>query len=183
MATNHIGSYQYDKIFEQTLRRLRLADEISDEDKVSIAKLVDYLLAKGVSKQRAIKYVNHLIVAAKSAGKPLNQAGKKDIGMLVSQINTANYTEHTKHDYMIIIKKYFQWLRGCDENQHEYPEEVGWIKTTFRKKRLLPEALLSVEELKKLVDAAENQRDRAFILTHYESGCARAHEDEPIQFS
>lgn len=35
----------------------------------------------------------------------------------------------------------------------------------------MPEALLTEEELKKLVEAAENQRDRALILTHYESGC------------
>jgi integrase len=44
-------------------------------------------------------------------------------------------------------------------------------RDTLRKKRLLPEALLTVEELKKLAEAAENQKDRAFILTHYELGC------------
>jgi hypothetical protein len=69
------------------------------------------------------------------------------------------------------VKKYFQWIRGCDEDLHEYPEEVRWIKTAFKKKRLLPEALLTGEELKKLAEAAENPRDRALILTHYESGC------------
>ena len=51
------------------------------------------------------------------------------------------------------------------------PEEVRWIKTAFKKKRLLPEALLTGEELKKLAEAAENPRDRALILIHYESGC------------
>jgi hypothetical protein len=51
-------SYQYDKIFEQTLRRLQSASDVSEEDKASIIKLVEYLLAKGVSEQRAVKYVN-----------------------------------------------------------------------------------------------------------------------------
>jgi integrase len=150
---------------------LQSASDISEEDKASIAKLVEYLLAKGLSKQRVVKYINHLTVAARIACKPLGQLDKKDMEMLVGRINTVGYTENTKHDYMIIIKKYFQWLRACDEDQHEYPEEVRWIKTTLRKKRLLPEALLTVEELKKLAEATENQRDRAFILTHYESGC------------
>jgi site-specific recombinase XerD len=150
---------------------LQSASDVSEEDKASIAKLVEYLLAKGVSKQRAVKYVNHLRVAARIACKPLGQLDKKDMEMLIIQINTAGYTENTKHDYMIIIKKYFQWLKGCDEDLHEYPEEVRWIRATLRKKRLLPEALLTVEELKKLAEATENQRDRAFILTHYESGC------------
>jgi hypothetical protein len=36
---------------------------------------------------------------------------------------------------------------------------------------VLPEALLTGEELKKLAEATENPRDRALILTHYESGC------------
>jgi site-specific recombinase XerD len=150
---------------------LQSASDISEQDKASITKLIDYLLAKDVSKQRAVKYVNHLIVTARIACKPLGQLDKKDTEMLVGRINTAGYTENTKHDYIIIIKKYFQWLRGCDEDQHDYPQEVRWIKTTLRKKRLLPEALLTMEELKKLAEAAENQRDRAFILTHYESGC------------
>jgi hypothetical protein len=94
---------------------LQSASDVAKEDKASIAKLVEYLLAKGVSKQRAVKYVNHKIVVARIACRPLGQLDKKDIEMLVGQINTAGCTENTKHDYMIITKKYFQWLRDCDE--------------------------------------------------------------------
>ncbi len=41
----------------------------------------------------------------------------------------------------------------------------------LKKGMLLPEALLSIEDIKKLAGATENHRDRAFILLHYESGC------------
>jgi integrase/recombinase XerD len=68
------------------------------------------------------------------------------------------------------LKKYFQWLRKCDEEEQEYPEEVRWIKAHFKKKRLVPEALITPEEVAKLAEAAENPRDRAFILTHYDGG-------------
>ena len=163
-----------DKKFEQALTRLRSKPEISDEDRVSILRLVDYLLAKGVGKPRVVKYINHLIVTARIAkevtGETLERLDRKDMEAVVGRINTADYTDHTKHDYKIIIKKYFQWLRGCDEDQHQYPPEVAWIKSTFKNKRLLPEALLSKDELKSLVEAAENQRDRAFILTHFDGG-------------
>lgn len=60
------------------------------------------------------------------------------------------------------------------------PEEVKWIKTTFRKRRLLPEASLTVDELRKLVEVAENPRDKALILAHYESGC-RIGETLPLR--
>jgi hypothetical protein len=113
-----------DKILGQTLRRLQSASDISEEDKTPIVKLVECLLAKGVSNQRTIKCVNDLIVATRIASRPLGQLDKKDMEVPVGRINMAGYTENTRHHYMIIIKKCFQWLRGCDENQHEYPEEV-----------------------------------------------------------
>ena len=169
--TTRIEIYQVDRIFERALVRLKTTPDVSDEDKTCIGQLVDHLLAKNVSKQRAVKYINHLVVVARIAGQPLGRLDKKGMETVISRINTASYTDHTKHDYKIIVKKYFQWIRGCDEDLHEYPEEVRWIKTAFKKKRLLPEELLTGEELKTLAEAAENPRDRALILTHYESGC------------
>lgn len=151
------------------MRRLQ-SSNISSEDKAAIAELVEHLLVKGISKQRSVKYINHLLVLARTAGCYLGKLDKKGVETLVSRINAADYTEHTKHDYKIILKKYFQWLRKCNEEEQEYPEEVRWIKTTFKKKRLVPEALLTPEELKMLAEAAENPRDKAFILTHYDGG-------------
>jgi integrase/recombinase XerD len=168
--TKRLGIYDYDKIFEQTMRRLQSSNDVSEEDKASIKDLVEHLLVKGISKQRSVKYVNHLIVLARNAGCALEKLDKKGVEAVVSKINLANYTEHTKHDYKVILKKYFQWLRKCDEEEQEYPEEVRWIKPRFKKKRLVPEALITPDELTKLVEAAENQRDRAFILTHYDGG-------------
>ena len=163
--------YHYDRIFNRALKRLYSSTDVCEEDKANISKMVEHLLAKGVSKARAAKYIYHLLVLARVAGKPFKSLGRKDIERLVSWINTSDYTEHTKHDYKIILKKFYQWLRGCNEEEHEYPPEVRWIKTTLKRRRLLPQALLTPEEVKKLVKAAENPRDKAFILTHYESGC------------
>jgi site-specific recombinase XerD len=129
------------------------------------------MLAKGNGRLRAVKYINHIIVLARMTDKPIHQLSRGEVERLVSQINTSSYKETTKRDYKIILKRYFQWVKGLDEDEHQYPEEVRWIKTTQKRERLLPEALLSVDEIKRLVEAAENQRDRAFILLHYESGC------------
>jgi integrase/recombinase XerD len=152
------------------MRRLREAPDVASEDKASIAALVEHLLVRGVSKQRSVKYVNHLIVLARTAGCAMETLDRKGVEALVSCINAANYTEHTKHDYKVILKKYFQWLRKCDEEEQEYPAEVRWIKTRFKKKRLVPEALIKPEEVAKLAAVADNLRDRAFVLTHYDGG-------------
>jgi integrase/recombinase XerD len=152
------------------MKRLQEALDVADEDKASIEALVEHLLVKGVSKQRSVKYVNHLIVLARTAGCAMETLDRKGVEALVSCINAANYTEHTKHDYKVILKKYFQWLRKCDEEEQEYPDEVRWIKTRFKKKRLVPEALIKPEEVAKLAGVADNLRDRAFVLTHYDGG-------------
>lgn len=117
---------------------------------------------------RVVKYINHLIVVAaiavKTAGKPLGNFDRKGMEKIIGQINTANYADNTKHDYKVSIRKYFQWLRGYDEETGEFPDEVRWIKPENKKTRLLPEALISGEELNKLAQAAENLRDCAFVL-------------------
>jgi hypothetical protein len=144
---------------------------IGESDKADIVRFVEHLQARNISKLRATKYVYHLIVLARTASKPLGQLKKEDMERLVGRINSIDYSEETMHDYKVALKKYFQWLRGCDEDQHEYPEEVRWIKSTTKRKRLLPEALLTMEELRKMIEVAESPRDRALMLTHYESGC------------
>ncbi len=153
------------------MNHLKSATDISESDKVDIIKLVEHLQTRDISKLRAAKYIYHLLVLARIAGRPLRELAKEDIEKLVGWIKASNYAEETKHGYKVALKKFYQWLKGCNEDEHEYPQEVRWIKTTIKKRRLLPEALLTTEELKTLIEATENPRDRALILTHYESGC------------
>ena len=132
---------------------------------------MEHLLAKGVSKPRVIKYINQLAVLAGMIKKPFEQLKRRDIEELVRKINESDYSEHTKRDFKITLKRFYQWLRGCSEEENEYPEEVRWIKTSPKERRLMPEALLTPEEIKRLTEATENPRDKALVLTHYESGC------------
>lgn len=67
-----------------------------------------------------------------------------------------------------MIKRFHIWLRGNDE---DYPPGGKWIKTSIKEKDvLLPEQLITEGEIKRMVEAAENPRDRAFIIILYESG-------------
>ncbi len=66
------------------------------------------------------------------------------------------------------MKRFYKWLKG---NNVTYPEEVKWITTTLKtKNRLLPENLLTEEEIQRLIDVVDRPRDKAFIITLYESG-------------
>jgi integrase len=67
-----------------------------------------------------------------------------------------------------VFKKFFKWLKGADY----YPPEVRWLKASVRNKTTVTaDKLLSESEVLRLAEAAENHRDRAFVLVLYESGC------------
>jgi len=95
-TTKRTGTYQYDKIFDRTLRRLQEEPNVSEEDKASITELVEHLLVKGISKQRSVKYINHLIVLARTAGYALRKLDRKGVEALVSRINAANYSARAR---------------------------------------------------------------------------------------
>ena len=153
-----IDIYGIEKIYETTLKRLKTKTDITEEDRKNILEFVDHLLAKNMTKLRIVKYICHMTVVARIAGKPLGSLDRKGMEKIIAQINTASYAENTKHDYKVAIRKYFQWLRGCDEELNKFPVEVRWIKPENNKTRLLPEALITGEELSKLAQAAENLR-------------------------
>jgi len=140
---------------------------ISKRNEELICKFINRMFALGVTKIRVVKYVQQLLKIAEILGKDFDKATKEDIERVVSEIQRRNYSAWTKKDYKSTIKRFYKWLNG----DKEYPELVKWIKTTLPKKDTkLPSDLLTEDDIKKMVDACRNDRDKALIFTLYESG-------------
>lgn len=149
-------------------RLVKLSNPITIKNSKIISQFENYCFSTGLSKARITKYVLSLKKIAKWLGKNFDEASKDDIEQLVNNLERTDYSAWTKHDYKVIIKRFYKWLKDDDE---EYPNEVKWIKTTFKKKdAILPQNLLTEEDIQKLVDSASNLRNKAFIITLYESG-------------
>lgn len=126
-------------------------------------------LAKGCSRARVVKCLYCLRFLAKWFNKDFSTATKDDVIGLVNQIDLQNYAEHTKYDFKVILKIFYKWLLGNDE---DFPEVIKWLKPKLKnEKHKLPEELLTVEEVEKLAGACTNARDKALVLILYESGC------------
>ena len=152
------------------LGRLQRDEPVSAENKALIAKFVNAWLAKGVSEARAVKLVYSLRTLARILVKPFPQATKDDVIALVGELERSEYAENTKYDLKVILKMFFRWFKGGDDEAT--PKEVSWIKPHSNNKKVkLPSDLLTEEEVLKMVQAANNPRDKAFVLTLYESGC------------
>ena len=146
----------------------RLHNPLSERNRELILEFEKKLISRGLSTPRIEKYVETLTKIGEILGKDFDAATKRDIEDLVFKIERSDRSPWTKHTYKVILKRFYRWLKGGDE---EYPEEVRWIKTTFKARdELLPEDLLTEEDVMRLAEACSNPRDKAFIITLYESG-------------
>jgi len=163
---NRIEVHNYQRRLEGVLKRID-ESSIGKEDKTLILDFMNDCFSRSLSKARVVKYLDTLERIAKLLGKPFQKTSKEDIALLVREIEEKDYTDWTKHDYKLILRVFYRWLRKTEE----FPEEVKWIKLKVGKGHLLPEEILTEEEIKKLAECATNIRDKAFILILYESGC------------
>jgi len=143
--------------------------KISVVDKRLILAFKDQLAAENLTVGRQAKYIYTLgRIAQMMNGTNFKQANKQDIVKLVATINNnSDFKEWTKYNYLVIIRRFYKWLRQSDD----YPKEVKWIHPRIKQhKRTMPKELLTFDDIKNLTNATNNLRDRTFILLLYETG-------------
>ncbi len=164
-----IDLYNYPKRLESALEKLENEPKINQKNKKDIVSFSRVRLAKGSSHGRVAKVIYCMEYWAKWVKKPFKEATKDDLVMAVGELENTELAEHTRYDLKIVLKMFYKWLEGNDEVM---PSKIVWLKPKLKnKKHKLPEELLTEDEVLKLVEAAGNPRDKAFILMIYESGC------------
>ena len=162
-----IDIYGNEKRLKTAISTLK-ESKLNSEDKKDIKDFIDTMQAQGIKPIRLVKNVYVLKKLGLMKKIPYRKATKQDIIKIIGKIESnKDYAQWTKADFKIVLKRFFKWLKG---NEEVYPEEVKWIKNKEPKNKLLPEELLTEEEIMKLVNAANHPRDKAFIFTLYESG-------------
>jgi len=160
-----VDIHGYEKRAKREFERL---NEIREEDRNDILKFKKQLLAEGITYGRIMKYLYTLRSISSMLNKPFRKVNKDDMVELVGKIESnEKYSEWTKSDFKKMLKRFYKWLSDGEE----YPKEVKWIKTSIKNNKILPEKILTKEEVERLAEATENLRDRAFILVLYSSGC------------
>lgn len=104
----------------------------------------------------------------------LKKSTKKDIERVVAMSEVAKredgteYSEEHRVRQRTIVKAFYKHLLG---NDLFYPEQVAWIKTVLKRSaRVLPEDILTEEEVIKMLNGAQNLRDKALIAILFDSG-------------
>ena len=135
-----------------------------------IADFLDEQKAKGLRPTTLTKDMYSIWFVGCNLKKDFKQCDKADIIKVCGVIEKQNWSEKTKRNHTVIIKKFWKWLEGIEEKK-VYPKIVSWINTNEKiKNKKLPEELLSEEDIEKMAQASDSPRDRAFLLLAYESG-------------
>jgi integrase/recombinase XerD len=161
--------YNYQHRVDAVIGSVEKSTQICPQNKSAIQRFYSDCLVEGLTLARISKLLHHLRRIAMILNKDFEEASKDDIVRVVKEIETnTSWSPATKHDYKVVLKKFYKWLRGTGE----FPEEVKWIKATLKNgNHKLPEELLAEEDVRKLIEAAQHPRDKALILVLYESGC------------
>lgn len=156
------------KDIEGAYRRVEKEPSVCAKNKELIISFSRARLAKGIGRLRMCKCLYCLRYLAVWHKKPFDKATKESLMQIVSELENKPLAPATKHDFKVILKLFFKWLKGNDET---YPPEVSWLKPRFKKKYKLPEELITEDEVFRLAKAADHPRDKALVLVLYETGC------------
>jgi site-specific recombinase XerD/ribosomal protein L40E len=156
--------------FERLLERVLSDKKLTSNSKSLVKEHIAYLQAQGRDTKTLIKHLYCLRVFVDFAeGKvDFKTMSRKDIERIIAKLEGSDYKPETRRNVKSIIKAFWRHFAGSDEY---YPREVRWIRTTLnRKDRLLPEELLTEEDVLKMLDAANNARDKAVIAVLFDAG-------------
>lgn len=165
MYMGNFDIYKSKRRVELTIRRINKSN-IPDNTKRLINEFSEYCIAEGLAFLTIDKHLFGLKNIANWAEKDLEKVDKKDMVRIVGILEKSHYSPSVKQQTKVTIKKFYKWINGGEE----YPDQVKWIKSSAKTKKKLPKELISIEDVEKMINAAEHIRDKALISLLYESG-------------
>lgn len=142
---------------------------ITPRNKELVVAFLRDMKLQGLSKSRQLFYLLRFTNLGRVADRDFDQMGIDDIKHLVEYIqDNARWSENTKRDHKVSIKRFYKWLKG---NDRKYPEEVEWIRTSQKhEKRVSPQDLVSEKELRELLQYTRNSHERAMLWVTWKCG-------------
>ena len=156
--------------FERLLGRVLSDKKLTPNSKSLVKEHVDSLRAQGRDVRTLVKhlYCMKAFVDFTEGKVDFKALTRKDIERIIARLESSDYKPETKRNVKAVVKGFWKHALGADEY---YPEPVRWIRTTVKRKdRLMPEGILTEQDVMKLLDAANNARDKAIIATLFDSG-------------
>lgn len=115
-----------------------------------------------------LKFYRNAVESLSFLGKDPRDMSETDLIKWLLRLKR-DYAESTAYKYQCCVKRYFRWLRSGNLNAGSYPGCVEWLDIGPNP-RFSFKDVLSREDIERMADAAERQRDRTLLWVGYESG-------------
>lgn len=174
--------HKIEQRYSSALQTIESDNNLIKENKATILKFLrDCELGKTIKGRQKKKIGKGRLLRASSIlksmsrdwfKKPFEGVAQEDMENFISNLENGKilsskgtpYTEETKLTIKKFIKKFYKWLLG---NGLHYPEIVEWIDTSGKRAEI---PALRREEIERLVERSGNIRDKAFIISLFDSG-------------
>jgi len=164
---NRINSYIYGNIRGQK--------PLLEEQQEVLKDYFKYLITENEKATSYYSYLNSIVnvsLFGRYIQKPFNQVTKDELKQFFFDLHNQKRKESTINEYKVKLKMFFKFLYGTKG----YPEIVEWVKVSkVKQKKLAEDELLSKTDTKRMVNVADNSRDKAIPLVLRESA-GREHE-------
>jgi integrase len=167
--------------YENATRNLTENQIIPEPNKQKIRDfLAEYGVTHELSTARKLFYLQKLTTIATLLGPTvLVDTRKEDLERVLSILidrRTASrgaagkpLAAWTIWSFKVAMKVFWRWLRGCEED--EDPPETKWIKVRMKRdSRILPEDLLTREEMLEILRVAQHPMHKALVIFGYDLG-------------
>lgn len=154
---------RWDKNRDFLLKKIDENEKVLPANKKLIRDFMNFLVARGSKPATVWRHVHSYekLVNAFDYNVEIVKAKREDVVVAVAKIEKLKINAESKAKVKISLKFMFKHFNGEDLY---YPREVAWIKTNVKREtRILPDDLLTEEEIDKMIDNAQNLRDRAII--------------------
>ena len=150
--------------------RIKNDDTLTEGNKQAALDMLSFMQAKG-SKQRTLQkhiYCFEKFLHAMDKNVDVKSATRTELERAMARIEGSDYATETKRNIKVVVKSFYKHFVGED---YYYPKQIAWVKTTVPfNKKVLPEDILSEDEVIRIIKAARNPRDKAIIALLYDSG-------------
>jgi len=116
--------HNYDRRLRSVLDKIRTSESVKEGNKISILKFQPQCFAEGLAASRILKYIYSLLQIEKMLDRSFEKATGEDMVRIVEGIErNEKWSDWTKQDFKVTIKKFYRWLRGI-QTRGFYPDSI-----------------------------------------------------------
>ena len=148
-------------------REMLRKEPLPEAVKEAITDFVDGdLILENIGEVRRMNYYQRLRVAARWIPNNFLNPSKADMKKIMLKLNDG-YSEWTKDTYIKMLKKFYRKTLPKDKFETLFED----VKIKQPRQKIQQSDLITLEEMKAIIDSCNNARDRAIFSTLYDSGC------------